>query len=128
MLTRRTTSTGPLIAAGNATPEPELDELKEKARKFGQNVDWDKQERFKRPRAGVVASTPSYYPPTEEPFGKKLSRAISNQLPGRARLKTQKRAKEQARIVPISNARYRSFLIAFPRLLLWQSKKRCQAG
>jgi len=61
-----------LIAAGNAVPDPYLDELKEKARKLGQNVDWAEQDRFKRPRAGVVAAGFQ----AEETFGEKLRRAV----------------------------------------------------
>jgi hypothetical protein len=67
----------PLIAAGNATPDPELDELKERARKLGQNVDWDKQPKPTRPRATVTASAPSYYPPEDtERFAAKLAKAV----------------------------------------------------
>jgi hypothetical protein len=55
-------------------PDPELDELKERARKLGQNVDWEKDPKYKRrPRATVTASA---YAPAEESFGEKLRRTV----------------------------------------------------
>jgi hypothetical protein len=59
-----------LIKSGAASPDPELDELKRRAREQGQNVDWAEQEPFKsmRPRTIVAAAT-------EEPFAKKVADA-----------------------------------------------------
>ena len=62
----------PLIVTGNATPDPYLNKLKERARALGQNADWDKQPDAPR-RTGVVATA---YPPDGESFAKKLSKAI----------------------------------------------------
>jgi hypothetical protein len=77
-----------LIKAGVAEPDPELDELKEKARRLGQNADWDKDPKYQRPRAGVVASV------TEESFGEKLKRAVERRAAQRG--DSAQQAKENA--------------------------------
>jgi hypothetical protein len=79
----------PLIATGHAIRHPGftaatqddddyMKRLKEKARRKGQRVDWDKDPKApKRPRSTVTASAPSYYPPEDtESFGTKLRNAV----------------------------------------------------
>jgi hypothetical protein len=57
----------PLIAAGKATPDPELDALKRRAREQGQNVDWAEQEPFKAMRPRAIVTTAA----TDESFADK---------------------------------------------------------
>jgi hypothetical protein len=61
----------PLIKSGAATPDPELDELKRRAREKGQAVDWADQPQFQslRVRGGIVATT------DQESFGKRVKKA-----------------------------------------------------
>jgi len=60
-------------------PDPELDELKERAKRLGQRVDWDKEPKApKRPRAtGTVSTTMLLFPPAEEGFAAKLTQAVN---------------------------------------------------
>jgi hypothetical protein len=85
----------PLIAAGKATPDPELDELKERARKLGQNVDWAEQECFKRPRTAIAS------------FASKLKSAIVAQA---GRRSCEHHAKTRSQITP--RARFRRLRVS----------------
>jgi hypothetical protein len=85
----------PLIKAANAVPDPYLDELKEKARRLGQNVDWDKQPQH--PRATTFANA------QEESFGQKLRQAVKERVARRTESERQWReraAKRRSRYRP----------------------------
>ena len=95
----------PLIARGLATPttfsasptpDPELDELKGKARRLGQNVDWAEQDRFKRKPHAVVVATEFQ---AEESFGEKLKRAIER-LPCKQQKQREKKEYSRPRSPP----------------------------
>lgn len=87
----------PLIRSGAASPDPELDALKERARKLGQAVDWQMPER-KRPRASVLVTASAST--DDESFADKIKRAIAARLP---RAQTCQQHAEQ---VKRENARY----------------------
>jgi hypothetical protein len=99
----------PLIARGLATPikfsasptpDPELDTLKEKAHRLGQNADWPTQEPYRTMlrRVGVVASGASASTQADESFGQKLRRAIEHRTaPRRDAAKREKERLEKQR-------------------------------
>lgn len=90
----------PLIARGNAVyrdisaSDPEevaFQERKRRAKKLGQNVDWDKDPKYRRPRAFFAQAATAHRP--DESFEAKLSRAVKDRLSAQRQSKTQKQKK-----------------------------------
>jgi hypothetical protein len=73
-------------------------DLKEKARKLGQRVDWDKEPEQPRPPARVVASATGFQ--ANESFGKKM-RTLADRRPDSVKQAGERAEKERSRYKPL---------------------------